>query len=1310
MTGGKGGSNSFASCDLYAPSLCALAYSTSGNGTLYGVTPQVVPIGGDASAVLAIPHNGYHFINWTGLNGFVTNTENPLIVTNVQSGMTLTANFALNTYTLSMEVYPNGSGTTNPVTGTATHGVPTAISAIPASGYHFVNWFNTATVTVANTSLASTTATLSDDAIVIASFSPNILTMAVSPVGSGSTSPSIGTVSQAGSVAITATPAAFYHFVNWTTTANASLVDSNSVSTTATITGDATVTANFALDTYVMTLAVSPTNSGTTSPVSTGAGTHGVPTAISATPSTGYHFVNWTTTANAAVADAANASTTATLVGVATVTANFTLNTYTLSMAVSLADKGSTIPASTGAATHGIATSISATPATGYHFTSWTATANATLVSLNSPSTTATLIGDATVTANFAINSYTVNFLAGANGIVTGVASQVVNHGANCSGVLAVAAAHYHFVNWTGTNDFLTTTTNPLTVSNVPETMTITANFAIDSFPVTFAVGTNGTLSGTAVQAINYGDSTTAVTAVPAAGYHFTGWTGDHTGMDNPLTITNVTASKAITAIFVINQYSVVFQAGANGSIQGTTSQTINHGSDCAAVSATPNSGFMFSGWSGDCTGIDNPLTIKNITANKMVTANFSVEPTAMLTIGASPGGAVTPSGSVKIKFGESLAITATADSGYRFTGWTTAGGASVEKIDAALTKLSATADGAVIGNFVKNTALLTVTATTGGTATPFGATTVTVGEANIILAKANDGYAFSKWTTTEKASLADALSPYTTVTLSGDAAVTASFVKTSCALAVEAFPASGGTTTPSGGSSVATGADISISAAPTGEYAFTGWLITGDAECVDKTAAATTIRLSGNAKATAFFSKSGGGKAVLRFSASPAKGGTTEPSGDQNLSVGDLIAMKAVAAEGWGFIKWQVSAGSALLADEGASSTFVTVKGNATVSALFAEAASLCAITVESGSGGTTSPSGSLTMANGSSQEIRAIHESGYVFSKWTVSGLASVANATAQTTTLTVTGDGSVSASFVKESIGGAGGKVVLYLDGKAPSTKTSRTLQVEHGNDKVNVLKFPIQLDSFDVKSAVVIGIDGNMLTLDSSTGTFTQKKGKSIYTFKSKSGASPKIRFSLNLDAKTWSLKVSETTLSSVNANDGVDLVMTVAGTTVLARRLVMAETSGWSFDSKRNSSEELDVTGVPFDAYSVDVASGKINASKPAKSTLSIKKALVGIEDFDPEMDDVQLSVGEYLVEAPAGSFDSDGDVHVYRNDTEGVSLTLDLAKGAWSLKATGAAVQDVHADSGLDIRLVIGAAEGAVRILPTFKRTLTYAE
>ncbi|MBI4832771.1 MAG: InlB B-repeat-containing protein, partial [Candidatus Lindowbacteria bacterium] len=564
VTGGKGGSNSFASCDLYAPSLCALAYSTSGNGTLYGVTPQVVPIGGDASAVLAIPHNGYHFINWTGLNGFVTNTENPLIVTNVQSGMTLTANFALNTYTLSMEVYPNGSGTTNPVTGTATHGVPTAISAIPASGYHFVNWFNTATVTVANTSLASTTATLSDDAIVIASFSPNILTMAVSPVGSGSTSPSIGTVSQAGSVAITATPAAFYHFVNWTTTANASLVDSNSVSTTATITGDATVTANFALDTYVMTLAVSPTNSGTTSPVSTGAGTHGVPTAISATPSTGYHFVNWTTTANAAVADAANASTTATLVGVATVTANFTLNTYTLSMAVSLADKGSTIPASTGAATHGIATSISATPATGYHFTSWTATANATLVSLNSPSTTATLIGDATVTANFAINSYTVNFLAGANGIVTGVASQVVNHGANCSGVLAVAAAHYHFVNWTGTNDFLTTTTNPLTVSNVPETMTITANFAIDSFPVTFAVGTNGTLSGTAVQAINYGDSTTAVTAVPAAGYHFTGWTGDHTGMDNPLTITNVTASKAITAIFVINQYSVVFQAGAN--------------------------------------------------------------------------------------------------------------------------------------------------------------------------------------------------------------------------------------------------------------------------------------------------------------------------------------------------------------------------------------------------------------------------------------------------------------------------------------------------------------------------------------------------------------------------------------------------------------------------------------------------------------------------------------------------------------------------------------------------------------------------
>ncbi|MDQ1353866.1 MAG: hypothetical protein QG657_4173, partial [Acidobacteriota bacterium] len=73
---------------------------------------------------------------------------------------------------------------------------------------------------------------------------------------------------------------------------------------------------------------------------------------------------------------------------------------------------------------------------------------------------------------------YTVNFAAGNGGTLTGVTSQTVVQGNNCSAVTAVPNSGYNFANWTGTNGFITTTNNPLTVANVNSDMMITANFA----------------------------------------------------------------------------------------------------------------------------------------------------------------------------------------------------------------------------------------------------------------------------------------------------------------------------------------------------------------------------------------------------------------------------------------------------------------------------------------------------------------------------------------------------------------------------------------------------------------------------------------------------------------------------------------------------------------------------------------------------------------------------------------------------------------------------------------------------------------
>jgi len=131
----------------------------------------------------------------------------------------------------------------------------------------------------------------------------------------------------------------------------------------------------------------------------------GAATTITASPSAGYAFVNWTVTSGAAsIASATSASTTVTLnSGNATIQANFTPITVTYSLSMTNDGHGTTSPSGTVTVNSGAATPIAATPASGYQFLNWTVPAGtaATFASATSASTTVTLTGNATVRANF---------------------------------------------------------------------------------------------------------------------------------------------------------------------------------------------------------------------------------------------------------------------------------------------------------------------------------------------------------------------------------------------------------------------------------------------------------------------------------------------------------------------------------------------------------------------------------------------------------------------------------------------------------------------------------------------------------------------------------------------------------------------------------------------------------------------------------------------------------------------------------------------------------------------------------------------
>lgn len=95
------------------------------------------------------------------------------------------------------------------------------------------------------------------------------------------------------------------------------------------------------------------------------------------------------------------------------------------------------------------------------------------------------------------------------------------------------------------------------------------------SYTVNFSAETHGSLTGSTSQSVTQGASTSTVTALPVAGYHFVNWTGDNgfaTSTMNPLTVTNVTASQNITANFAINPSSAVLKLSSAGSLTSGSS------------------------------------------------------------------------------------------------------------------------------------------------------------------------------------------------------------------------------------------------------------------------------------------------------------------------------------------------------------------------------------------------------------------------------------------------------------------------------------------------------------------------------------------------------------------------------------------------------------------------------------------------------------------------------------------------------------------------------------------------------------------
>lgn len=164
-------------------------------------------------------------------------------------------------------------------------------------------------------------------------------------------------------------------------------------------------------------------------------------------------------------------------------------------------------------------------------------------------------------------------------------------------------------------------------------------------------------------------------------------------------------AAKSITANFAPVTYQLTVSAGTVGTIiaPATSPVAVNHGAK-TAITASPNSGYRFSGWSvtsGTATFDDASLASTSVTlssGNATVTASFT-RITYQLTLTAETGGTIsTPSSPAMVNHGAATTITALPGSGYSFNGWVvTSGSAAIPDLSLATTTVTLTSSNAEI-------------------------------------------------------------------------------------------------------------------------------------------------------------------------------------------------------------------------------------------------------------------------------------------------------------------------------------------------------------------------------------------------------------------------------------------------------------------------------------------------------------------------------------------------------------------------------------------------------------------------------------
>ncbi len=369
---------------------------------------------------------------------------------------------------------------------------------------------------------------------------------------------------------------------------------------------------------------------------------------LEAVPDLYYRFQGWRGD-NGTMMDPASNETTLQMLDNHSIWAEFVLSTHTLTLESTTG--GTVTEPGEGTFTYnaGEIVSLTAVADPDHHFLRWSGE-NGTVSEVESSTTTITMESDLTITARFALDTYTltIDSTSGGNVSVPGEGTFTYHVGQSVN-IEAMAEENYHFVGWNGDNSTVETPTENQTVIEMQDNYSVTAEFDLDSYRLTVSSTEGGSVTEPGEGTFEYDAGTEVYLSAEADNrYHFVRWSGDNvtiSDIEDPETIMTIQSDQTIQAEFALNTYELRINSTRGGNVTSPGEGTfVYQAGKEVDLSAVADGGYGFRGWYGDnetVEGSGNKDTTIVIEGDCSLTARFSISTSVQIDIVTPEGGAL---------------------------------------------------------------------------------------------------------------------------------------------------------------------------------------------------------------------------------------------------------------------------------------------------------------------------------------------------------------------------------------------------------------------------------------------------------------------------------------------------------------------------------------------------------------------------------------------------------------------------------------------------------------------------------------------